>query len=459
MQVPEQPQAGTPEPEPPTDEEVEVAVEEVTATLSPEAIETTKSPYEIRGYTTLSYRGRWGGDDSDNDVYSYLSINGGRPEEDDVTFHVFGRMSVDFDGNNVPDDFYSLNDIEGGSFDWHVYEAFVDLRRSLAPEFMGIQKVRIGRQNVWAGYTYLLDGIRLDSFPIEALGNLRISAYGGKPELLYEESRSGDWLGGVDLDFRPFEGTRIDVRYAYVRDENEWVDSSETDNYIALAVSQRFGENVYATVEWNTIDVATRDVRLRVNWAFPDEDLNLNFSYMYQNSIERQFTSELDPFYAVVGPSYAYHQFDLLLSKLFGSNFGVDVGFDGRFLHDSDDEAPFNRQYARPWVTLSTYDWPWESLDFSLTGDYWFTEDDEMASLGFEVTWRHTADFRLSTGVYYSLYKYDLFTVDEREDATTLFLRARWRIDENFRLDGRYEFETGDEGDYHTVWVGLTWSF
>jgi hypothetical protein len=82
-----------------------------------------------------------------------------------------------------------------------------------------------------------------------------------------------------------------------------------------------------------------------------------------------------------------------------------------------------------------------------------------VASLGFEVTWRHTADFRLSAGVYYSLYKYDLFTVDEREDATTLFLRARWRIDENFRLDGRYEFETGDEGDFHTVWVGLTWSF
>ena len=75
------------------------------------------------------------------------------------------------------------------------------------------------------------------------------------------------------------------------------------------------------------------------------------------------------------------------------------------------------------------------------------------------MTWEPTDAIRLRFGSYYSLFKYDLFVVEEREDATTFFLRARWKVNEKFRLDGRYEYETGDDGDYHALIIGLTWTF
>ena len=43
---------------------------------------------------------------------------------------------------------------------------------------------------------------------------------------------------------------------------------------------------------------------------------------------------------------------------------------------------------------------------------------------GGEITWRANEKLRFITGSYYSLYKHDLFVVDEREDVTTIFLRA-----------------------------------
>jgi hypothetical protein len=65
----------------------------------------------------------------------------------------------------------------------------------------------------------------------------------------------------------------------------------------------------------------------------------------------------------------------------------------------------------------------------------------------------------VTAGTYYSLYKHDLFVVDERQDVTTLFLKVAWRPKDCLRLDGRLELETGDEGEFVTAVVGMTWTF
>jgi hypothetical protein len=94
-----------------------------------------------------------------------------------------------------------------------------------------------------------------------------------------------------------------------------------------------------------------------------------------------------------------------------------------------------------------------------VTGELWYADDADTASVGGEVTWRPNDCWRIGTGSYYSLYKQDYFIVDEHEDVTTIFLRVRWDLDDHFRFDGRYEYETGDEGDYHTFLLGMTWTF
>ena len=73
--------------------------------------------------------------------------------------------------------------------------------------------------------------------------------------------------------------------------------------------------------------------------------------------------------------------------------------------------------------------------------------------------WRPNKKLRFSTGSYYSLYKSDLFVVDERQDVTTIFLRMDWKIRNGFRVDGRLEYETGGQGDFYSAILGLTWSF
>jgi hypothetical protein len=266
-------------------------------------------------------------------------------------------------------------------------------------------------------------------------------------------------MAGADATLWPTSNTRVDLRYAHVEDDSHALDQEESDDYASIVVRQRLGEQMFLTAEWNTLDASTRDVRASLDWELPDHDLSVFASYRYQDTIKNEFTTVYDPYTAVLGESFAWHQFDIQASKRLSENWIVDVGFTIRELDDDDDEGPFNREFVRGWATLTAQGWPTPELEVALTGEFWDGDADSAASAGFEVAWKATEFLRLRVGTYYSLYKYDLFIVDEREDATTLYLKARWRFAEDFRFDGRYEFETGDEGDYHTLWIGLTWMF
>src|SRR4029079_12374335 len=155
-----------------------------------------------------------------------------------------------------------------------------------------------------------------------------------------------------------------------------------------------------------------------------------------------------------------YHEIDLDGSKLFcNDHLGVDAGFSARVLGNPDNESAFNHQFVRGWLTVSGYKWPCPDVDLAVTGEVWSATGDNTASLGGEITWRPRDRLKLTTGSYYSLYKHDLFVVDERQDVTTIFLRAVWRARDNLRLDGRIEFETGGEGNFLTGVLGVTWTF
>ena len=440
-----------------------IAAQEPESRPASEPTETPATPFDFSGYLSLSFRGRSRGSSDDQDLYGYVSLDGGNPEINDLSFHLFGRGTYDLDGDaglkrNL---FGSSSDVFGNSLDLDLYQAYVELRRSWAPEALGIERVRIGRQQVYGAYSYLMDGGRIDFQEIKEAARMRISIFGGIPELLNDRSRSGDWLAGAEVEMRPFDTTRVEMRYVHAEDRNDFGGTKyrAQDEYASLALWQRIGDNGSVWAEWTTIEARTRGVALRASWEWPKLDLSVRGSYRYQNDIEKQFTPTYDPYVTVLGTSFAYHNFQIDASKLFGKHFGIDAGFSGRVLDDHSRNAPFNREFGRGWLTLSAYDWPAQNIDIALTGEYWGANDDETASAGVEVIWRPKKSFRITAGSYYSLYKYDLFIVDERLDATTVFLKLRWNIDDALRVDARYEFETGDEGDFHSVWVGLRWRF
>ena len=119
---------------------------------------------------------------------------------------------TDFDGDsdNKSNPFGSLNDVHGHSYDSHLYEAFVDLKRSLVPCGWGLDRIRVGRQNMYAAFSYLVDGVRFDFERPKCWGEPRVSVFGGIPEYLYEDSRSGDWIAGFDVGLKPWRDGRMD---------------------------------------------------------------------------------------------------------------------------------------------------------------------------------------------------------------------------------------------------------
>lgn len=440
-------------------EEMATAVDEMADAPAAQAGES--SPFEVSGALSLSYRARIRDDDNDEDLYGYLRLDGGRAENRDLSFHFYGRATYDLDGDvsDGSNTFFSINDVGGDRLDAKLYEAWIDLEGDLVPSSLGVRRIRLGRQRVHAGLSFLMDGGRIDFRKVDDLGNLEIAIFGGVPEYLYEASRSGDWMAGIDVNIRPSKSTRLDFRYVHIEDENRWVGGEASDDFVSVDFMQEFFENFRIFTTWNSTGFDTRDIRVRANLEIPDWDLEINAVYFFQEKITREYTTLLDYFEGVLGVSYAYHQIDLEISKWFGEHFGLDAGFTLRELEDDDEEAAFNREFHRLWLTFSTQQWPVEDVDLALTFEWWDGSADETLSLGGELDWRATEDLRVSFGSFYSLYKYDLFVVDERTDVTTIFLKLRWKLDRGFRLDGRYEFETGDEGDYHTFFLGFDWRF
>ncbi|MBI2899767.1 MAG: hypothetical protein HYY17_06255, partial [Planctomycetes bacterium] len=65
----------------------------------------------IHGALSLKYRVRWGGGETDNDLYQHLSTDIGDPDRDKLTGHLFFRASEDLDGNTPFDGFYPFDEI------------------------------------------------------------------------------------------------------------------------------------------------------------------------------------------------------------------------------------------------------------------------------------------------------------------------------------------------------------
>ena len=93
-----------------------------------------------------------------------------------------------------------------------------------------------------------------------------------------------------------------------------------------------------------------------------------------------------------------------------------------------------------------------------MTADRWDDEEQDTSSLGADVSYgeeRWTA----ALGTYYSLYKYQLLELDERDDVRTYYVRATRELSASLDFDFLYEFEDDDLETYHTLRVGLLWRF
>lgn len=412
-------------------------------------------PRLVSGSFALRYRGRFTDDDQDHEARGLLTLDILDPRASWVRGHLMARADLDLDGLDEGLVFQDLSDTYDGSLITKLYLAYAELDLGLGQQDSP-GTLRVGRQSdVRLPEVLRLDGVSFLSRPMGA-ERVEIGLYGGVPVHLYESSPEGDRAYGTFVEAQPWDGGRARVDWMHL--EDELVLGDEKDDLFGLGVWHDLSRRVRLEGELTRLESEARDVRVRALYQDPESETLARIGYYELQETQRVRVTELDPFYESLLEYYPYRQVTLNVSRALGTHTLLDLGYDVRRLSDADDVGEFNREWERYYATATLHDAPLEGFALSLTGDLWDDDEQETSSLGADVSLDRGA-WRTSLGSYYSLYKYELLELSEREDVRTYYARALRELSEYLRLDLGYELENDDFDTYHTVRLGVSWRF
>ena len=408
----------------------------------------------VRGTLTSRLRLRWTAEEHDTDLYETLSLSVGDADRQTVTAYVLARAAADLDGKTDANGYYifdSLEDTYSTAVTAQLYEAYADVHR-LGP----VELARLGRQSYYETPVVIaFDGGRVET---EALTGVKLQGgvYGGVPVHYYESAREGDWAVGAYAQARPLKGSRVRFDWMHVEDENYF--GENRNDLFGLSAWQDLFERVSLYAQYTRLEERSRDVQARATWREPAWDLVVQGSFYELLQTQRDYALEFDPYYNAALEYHPYYQVRGMAAKGLGEHVTVDGGVDARWLRDAGDEGAYNHEFRRYFVTPAVQDLPVKGLTASVTGEYW-DSDDDVWSWGADLTHKCTAALRASVGTFFSLYKYDYYASNERENVRTFYAKVRYRLAEGLRLDVAYENERNSDDTVNTVKLGLTWDF
>jgi hypothetical protein len=408
------------------------------------------SDSKLHGSLTSSWRGRWGGDQHDNDLRELLALDYGDAERDAWTARFTGLLAGDLDGDGEGL-FFELQDTLDGALDTQVYDAYVE-GHDLGP----LETVRLGRQSLWDTPVFVwFDGVTAQT---EARGSdaWQLGAWGGRPVHAYESS-SGDVVGGLYAQASPWEAGRVRMDWMHLVDEESSGESS--NDLLSLALWQGLGERLQVHGGYTHLDGESRDVTLRGTWTDAEQDLQIQASYYGLLEGQADLALELDPYFETLGALFPYDQARLMAAKRLNERIGLQAGVDLRRVHDSGDVGMFNRDFERFFGTVTLEDVLPAELVLALTGEVWDGNGSSIDTWGADLSRAFGEDFTGSVGSAFALYKSDLFATTESENVRTWYTRLRWRSSESTRWDLRYDAEDTDLDWFHMLRVAMTWHF
>lgn len=412
---------------------------------------------------------------SDIDLYQYLSLSLGDLEKDKLAWYYYGTMREDLDGSNSDsvtkekinrlifprtpvennpvvssNPFFSIDESIEDGFIARSYELYVDV--TLVPL---LKNLRVGRQYMREIENLHFDGLKLE---FDDFKELRFGMFGGKPVHFYETSGSGDYLAGAFAEYSPVTGSRLKMDYSYVNDNSDDF-SGHGDNFFAFSLRQNIKGwwNIFAKL--TMLDSNGRDAELRSTWVFPEHDFDVNISYFKQLNTLEDLTIEFDEFNAITGDYLPYSQYSFNLYKGLHKNVGVGLGVNIRELNEEKDEGSFNHEFDMYYVTLSLHDLPFKGTSIDITGDHYDTDDDDTRSIGIDIDQKLGEKTTISTGTYYSLFKFDSMSGSERDNVRVYFLDTKYEITGNLGFSMDYEFERTGQESFHTVETALKYEF
>lgn len=422
-----------------------------------------KLNYPIDGSLSVRYRLRLTSDQSDQDLTELLSMRFGDPERNKVSGEFLGRLNEDLDGQGPRGEhrtFRDITDAHDQTADGRFYLGYVNLRRFAILDRLGLDTVRLGRQTYdESAETFTFDGGRIDTVAFEDLKWLRLSAYGGHPAHYFESSGEGDAVAGVGSEIRPIHRGRARVDWTWVQDRFFGGETFKND-LLSLAYWQGIGDHVTLHGRYNFADWESRDYLVRGTFQQPE------WGFLFQAGFHQviktlfQYSTELDYYFPLLREYRPYWEVDLHASKGLGDHFVVDGGVLLRQLSSEDSEGIFNHEFVRYYLTPGTRNWPVEGMSLSLTGEVWDQPgEDEVYTLGGEISQRILKVLNASFGSTYSLYQYDFLSGQERIHDRTFYWKLEYQVLKDLKLAGLYRLERDDLSTYHTVEVGLRYSF
>jgi len=408
----------------------------------------------IRGYVTTRFRSRSTSGADDQDLETALGLDIGNESTDVLSGHVLARLGADLDGTSTPDPFFSLNDTFDHSLASYLYYAWVDVRPKQAAPGQ-IERWRVGRQiDYLTPELAWFDGL---SAQTRASGRqrLQLGGYAGVPTRMYETSADRGAVLGAFAQAEPWKDGRARADWMYLDDETRLAQGD--NNLVSLALWQSFLPSLQLEGRYTHLEQDPRDARLQANWFDQEHELSLLLSYYELLHEQKGFALDVDPFLSNLFEQFPYRQVRLLASKSLGESLLLQGGADVRRVSDDADIGEFNRDFERGYLTFTHGDLLPLSLSLSLTGEVWNSSDDDIQTWGLDLSRRLGPELDASIGSYYSLYKYDAFSVEERDDVRTYYLVLRWKQSRVSAFDFRYDFEDSEIGDYQTLRLGATW--
>jgi hypothetical protein len=397
---------------------------------------------------------------SDQDAYGDLWFDITRPD-DRQAFHFFGSVRSDLDGNQDVRTFYPLEDIGdtyGRPTIGTVWEAFYAINDPFRP----VTRIRIGRQASTRDVQVYFDGLS-----VEAGGkDLQVTAYGGTAVYFYELNATWgkDTVGGAGVDYRLTPGLVLSADWVALSDTRQFDpnDGTVKDRVASFQIRQQFESFLQYSIKYRQLDGEAGDLLVATRAALPSWDAELSVSYLRQFHEEAELTTDLSPYYDVMGSSAPFQSIDVRARKTVADRISFDVGYFRRALLHQSEEGPFNKEYSRSYLSGDVADLFVPGLSWTLTVERWDTGTTRTVTYGTDFTYRRKRqghDARISVGSYYSLYKYDYYNeLGLRDDVRTYYVDARFPLSRSFSLNGRYEFERAIE-DYQTARVGMRYDF
>jgi hypothetical protein len=413
------------------------------------------SGFAIHGSLSSQYRGRWADSQHDNDLYEFLAMDFGDPNVNKWTAHVSARMSIDLDGtppSSTPPLFFSLADTYDASVHTQLYEAHVD-----GTDIGPLAEIKLGRQIDYGTPAYAwFDGAYARSKPIGGT-DLDVGAYGGIPVYLYESSRTGDVMAGAFAESKLWSESRGRLDWMHIEDNTST--GYHDDNMWSLGLWQDLGKSVHLEGNYTRLNDHNRDFGVRATWNRPEDELTVQASFYQLLEGQKDLALPIDPFFTSLGELFPYYDAQLLVSKALGPKFNLQAGLDVRRVTDDANLGEFNHDFERYFLTgVMSHVLPAE-LVLSATGEVWDAGSTGIAGGGVDLSRKFGIKWDTAIGTYYSLYKTDLFSAQERDNVRTYYLRLRYRQAEALSWDLRYEYESDDPGPFNSLILGLVWHF